>query len=50
MRQTKMWVHGFHVVKEAAPSQCDTAPSKNMAQAIPNRSIVKDLLAMGKIT
>ncbi len=48
MRQTKMRVHGVYVVKEAAPSECDTDPSKNIAQAIPKRSIQMLLLPMEK--
>ncbi len=39
MRQTKMWVHSFYILKKVAPLECDTAPSKNIAQAFPNHSI-----------
>ncbi len=50
MSKIKMRVHDFHVLKRIKPSECDINPSKNMAHAIPNWSIVKEMLAMGKIT
>ncbi len=40
----------YHIVKCIRASECDIDAAKNMAQAIPNWSIVKDLLAMGRIT
>ncbi len=50
MSKIKMWVHDFHVVKRIRASECDIDAAKNMAQAIPNCSIVKGFLVMGKIT